>query len=176
MIKFFIWTTIIIGSLIGYGYWKSLHYGYAHINLLFKSTDNPQNYTLSNARVFLLNADESILAEGVSDKDYGTINLIHPTAGNCRQNANLGVTKNESGELWRKCYQEHAKWIPLWIKKVTYVKIKHKKCNTQLIPVHIEEYNSGWQLWWVPLPHVGGEPQSYFSIYIDITDADCVET
>ncbi|MCU7835441.1 MAG: hypothetical protein KZQ83_09310 [gamma proteobacterium symbiont of Taylorina sp.] len=43
------------------------------------------------------------------------------------------------------------------------------------IPITISEYNSvsEWLLWWVPLPHIGGKPYSYFRASIDLEQYDC---
>jgi len=165
----------MIPFLIGYGYWKSLSYGYAHINLLFETKDKTKDYTLSNAKIAFYNSDNKILAEGTTAIDYGTISLIHPTAGDCNKIVRPGSLSSESRQAWDNCYQQHGHWIPKWIKNVSSIKVQHKRCTTQLIPVIVNQYNSAWQLWWIPLPHVGGEPQSYFSIYIDISESDCIE-
>jgi hypothetical protein len=41
-------------------------------------------------------------------------------------------------------------------------------------PVAVERSNDEWQLWWVPLRHIGGLPHQYFDVAIAIDSRACV--
>jgi hypothetical protein len=107
----------------------------------------------------------------MSDKNYETVHLINSDGKNC--NNIIKPYSKEGNKRWRKCFNNQATWIPKWITRVSQVQVKHEKCQSKIIPVVVLEHNSEWLLWWVPLPHVGGTPYSYFRIDITIEEKYC---
>jgi len=175
MKKLFLLLLILPFLIYGYGYWRSLNYGYAQVSLNFNMSDSSEINILPNAKVQFINTDQTILATGLSDEKYNFVYLKHPSQVDCHKivkNKNLSFT--EAGYKRQRCLQDQLTWVPKWIKKVQFVKIIHQQCTTDLMPITIKEYDSAWKLWWVPLPHVGGSPHSYFTIDIDINKSDCI--
>ena len=164
---------MISGVVLTYGYWHSVTYGSANIDLSYKVSDIKKMGLLPLAKVIFLDAEGKTLAEGVSDEKFGYVQLINPDGINC--NAISKPYSKEGKRLWKECFNKQAIWIPKWIKRVSQVQVKHKNCESKNIPVIISEYNTEWLLWWVPLPHVGGSPYSYFTASIIVEENNCIE-
>ena len=171
---FFILIILIPGIVLGFGYWHSITHGSTHIELFFKSSDSDKRGLLPEAEVFFIGSDNHILAKGISDENYGYIHLIHPEEGDCHKFGKM-VSNSQSRNLWQQCFEKQSTWIMKWVKDIHFVKIKHNLCTTGKIPIDISEYNSEWLLWWVPLPHVGGKPYSYFSSKIVVEEKSCLK-
>ncbi len=41
------------------------------------------------------------------------------------------------------------------------------------MPVLLEEFKDDWWLWWIPLPHIGGSPYTYFKLTLWIDSGNC---
>ena len=41
------------------------------------------------------------------------------------------------------------------------------------LPVTSHKSNGDWWLWWVPLPHIGGKPLTYYSLSIYVDGTNC---
>lgn len=163
--------------VLAYGYWHSMTHGIAYIVLTLKADDNKIqvviNGSLENAEVFFMDKDGIVLAKGVNtDRNY--LHLIHPEVGDCHEIVKP-VSNSETRSLWQECLQKQSTWIPKWIRNVSEVQVKHKTCSTKNLPVEVKEHNSEWPLWWVPLPHVGGTPYSYFRADIVVSEEDCIK-
>jgi hypothetical protein len=173
LITFLILFFVIPGMVLGYGYWHSVTHGSAYIDLSFETSDKIKKDILSKAEVFFIDSDGKILAKGIRDEEHNYVHLIHPEAGDCHEVAK-GPSSKESRRLWQECFKKQSVWIPTWIKNVRQVQINHKSCSSKKIPVVISEHNTEWLLWWVPLPHVGGKPYSYFRLSIVVEENDCL--
>ncbi|MBQ0719318.1 MAG: hypothetical protein KBT88_13185 [Gammaproteobacteria bacterium] len=160
--------------VIAYGYWHSISHGSAYIDLTFETPDTIKKDLLSKARVLFLDAEGNILAAGERDKEYNFVHLIHPSAGDCHAVENRAASSGKAKKQWRDCFAKQSLWIPTWINNVRQVLIKHPYCTSKPLPIIISAHNNGWLLWWVPHPHIGGKPYSYFRSSILIKDNDCI--
>jgi len=158
--------------VLGYGYWHSSTHGSAYIDLTMKSSNGTGKEDLANAEILFLDSDDNFLAKGIRDEKHTFVHLIHPTVGNCQEVAKT-PSSVESRQLWQECFAKQSVWIPKWINNVSQVQIKHKNCLSGKIPAVPSKHNSEWLLWWIPLPHVGGKPYSFFRLNIIIEDTDC---
>lgn len=164
---------IISGLVLGYGYWHSITHASAHIDLVFKAGERGKSERLSKAQVLFMNVVGQVLAKGVSDEKYDFIHLIHPQAGDCHERVKQ-VPQKEARIVWQQCFKQQSKWLPTWVKDVRQVEVRHKQCASVTVPIEIAEHNTEWLLWWVPLPHVGGIPYSYYRASIIIDHKDCL--
>jgi hypothetical protein len=174
MKRILILVIAISGVVLAYGYWHTITHASAYISLALKTPTKNKQESLQKAEVTFFNSNGGVLAKGVSDEKYNFIHLIHPKVGDCHEAEKI-TSSIESREFWQKCYKQLSIWIPNWIRDVRLVEVKHKNCSTKKMPIVISENNSAWLLWWVPLPHVGGIPYSYFSSSIVIEGKDCIE-
>ena len=158
MRKFLKIAALIIAVMLGWGYWHASTHAsiYISINDAAKQ-DLP-------FEVFFLDAAGRPLAQARTAGPYKIIALIHPQAGEC-------VTKSTAA--YQDCFAIHSTWIPTWAGNVRFATLTLPNCRIERAPVRVHEYGDAWVLWWVPLPHVGGKPYSYFDFTINVDTKFC---
>ena len=162
---------VIVGLVLGYGYWHSITHGSIYIDLNYKTPKNKDKIS-SKIKVLFIDVDGKALAQGISDKNYNYIELIQPVIGNCHDLVRSGSNK-ETRKLWQQCYEQQSTWMMTWINDVSHIVVSNKNCSSKKLPIIFSGYNSEWFLWWVPHPHIGGKPYSYFRASIDLEKHDC---
>ena len=169
-------TAIAIAALVvlAYGYWHALSHDSAYIDLTLETSDTAKKDLLSKARVLFIDVHGDILAQGVRDEEYDFIHLVHPTAGDCHQFEKNAAYSNASKKLWRERFANQSTWIPTWINDVSQVQVMHRECSSKPLSIVISASNNEWFLWWVPHPHIGGKPYTYFRSSILVTEKDCM--
>ena len=124
------------------------------------------------AKVTFHDSEGKILAEGISDDRYHYIHLIHPDVGDCYELENAATTSRAGRRAWQECFAVLSTWTPKWVQQVKSATVTYQNATYRDIPLKVSMYNSDWPLWWVPLPHIGGKPYSYYSAPIAIEDAN----
>ena len=51
--------------------------------------------------------------------------------------------------------------------------VKFAQCELKGVPAISQKSNGDWWLWWVPLPHIGGKPLTYYSMFIHVDGINC---
>lgn len=166
---------IIIGCILGYGYWHSSTHASFHIQINFKDVTNGKPKTIPKAELIFLDSEGRVLANGISDEQYNYVHLIHPEVGDCHEVEKLASSSKKARESWQECFEQLSTWIPKWASKVRQVDLMAQNCILKNIPVTVSKYNSDWFLWWVPHPHIGGKPYSYYSLIVTIEEKNCVK-
>jgi hypothetical protein len=164
---------IIIGCVLGYGYWHASTHASFYVQLVFRDGDKIKPKTIPKAEIHFLDAEGHVLANGISDEQYNYVHLIHPEAGDCYEVKRLASSSKKARESWRECFESLATWIPEWVGKVSQIDLRSQNCNLKNVPVTVSKYNSDWFLWWVPLPHIGGKPYAHYSLNIAVGDKNC---
>jgi hypothetical protein len=164
----------IIGCILGYGYWHSSTHASFHIQLDFKDDTMGKLKIIPKAEVFFLDSEGRMLAKGISDEQYNYVHLIHPEVGDCHEIEKLASFSKGGKESWQECFEHLSTWIPRWASKVRQIDLKAQGCIMKNIPVTVSKHNSDWLLWWVPHPHIGGKPYSYYSSSITVEEKKCV--
>ncbi len=163
----------IIGCILGYGYWHSSTHASFHIQLHFKDDTRVKPETIPKAEVIFLDSDGRVLASGISDEQHNYVHLIHPEVGDCHDIEKSASFSKEARESWQECFEHLSTWIPKWAEEVRKIDIKTQSCLWENIPVTVSKYNSDWFLWWVPHPHIGGKPFTYYSLSITVEKSNC---
>jgi hypothetical protein len=163
----------IIAGILGYGYWHSVTHASFHVQIDYKDGTNGTQETVPKTTVEFLNSKGQILAQGISDDQYNYVHLIHPEVGDCREIEKSAAFTSSGKNAWQECYEHMSTWITQWASKVRQVNLKTDLCTWKNIPVSVSANNSDWFLWWVPHPHIGGKPSTYFSLYITVEENDC---
>lgn len=166
-------TLIVIAGILGYGYWHSATHASFYVEVKFKNADGREPKTLPKTEVLFLDSAGHMLASGIRDEQYDYVHLIHPEAGDCHQLEKSAPFSKDAAEAWQKCSERMSTWIPKWAGEVRQVQIKTPGCTTKKMPITVSRYNSDWYLWWVPLPHVGGNPSAFYSLSIPVHESDC---
>lgn len=167
---------IIVSAILGilaFGYWHATTHStfYVSLNIAGDTDNNSQ----SDVAIQILDSKGSILANGVRDKQYSFVHLIHPTQGDCHEIERLAAFSKEARTSWQECFEHRSTWIAEWIADVASVSVKYGDCLARNNPITVSRSSSAWYLWWVPHPHIGGKPYSDYSATITIDKEDCVE-
>jgi hypothetical protein len=83
-------------------------------------------------------------------------------------------TSKEARKSWQECFAHLSTWIPDWAGKVRQISLKSPAGQLENHPVAVSRYNSDWYLWWIPHPHMGGKPYTYYSLNLTIDEQDCI--
>jgi hypothetical protein len=172
--KLFIIIAVIIGGVLGYGYWHSYTHASFHVSLDFKDAGSTKPVPLPNAEISFLDLKGRILASGTGDAQYNYVHLIHPVVGDCHATEKSASTSKEARKSWQECFAHLSTWIPDWAGKVRQISLKSPACQLENYPVAVSRYNSDWYLWWIPHPHIGGKPYTYYSLNLTIDEQDCI--
>lgn len=163
--------TLVAGGVLGWGYWRSLHYADLHISVndhALKSR-NQLYGPAHGVSIVLRDAANAQLAAAHSVEPLGYVLALHPSpdVGDCRQH-------ERSPSEYATCYDRYSRWLSTWASRVRAADVGIGACQLRSVPVSIHRSNSDWALWWVPLPHVGGLPRQYLSLQIDLDSRACV--
>lgn len=163
----------IIVSVLGYGYWHSSTHATFHVSLDVNRGIDNDLISMLEIKIQFLDEKGVALADGVNDKQYNYVHLIHPVHGDCHEVEKEAPFSKEAKTIWNECFKHQSRWIAKWIRDVHEVNLEFGNCLQKNIPITVR-YNSDWYLWWVPHPHIGGKPYSYYSSKIKINEQDCV--
>lgn len=64
-------------------------------------------------------------------------------------------------------------WLIGWAGKISSANVKFASCDLKSVPVTLHKSQEDWWLWWVPLPHIGGKPLTYFNLSIRVDGSTC---
>ncbi|MGH7794439.1 MAG: hypothetical protein ACREQ2_06025 [Candidatus Binatia bacterium] len=162
---------IVAALVLGYGYYHAATHGWLYINLLDASV-RPYAGNIRDAEIRLLDADGKLLADAKSDHQYGAVRLIHPEAGDCSSAEGNASSSPAARDQWQKCFETLSTWLIGWADRIRFADVRFAHCELKRVPVILRE-SGDWWLWWVPLPHIGGKPLSYFNLSISVNGANC---
>jgi hypothetical protein len=155
---------LIAALITGYGFWRVNTRGSIDIHLRDIESQEQLGRVL-NARLELLDASGKTLAVGKTDGKFGVALIMHPQAGYC------GTDLQQSDYL--KCFEALSAWMMDWARLVRYINIAFDNCRFQRIPLQFSVFQSGMLTWWVPLPHVGGDPYTTFNASLTVNGRTC---
>lgn len=163
---------IIAVLVLGYGYYHAATHGWVYVNLVDTS---PKSYSgnIRDAEIRLLDGNGKLLANARSDHQYGVVRLIHPVAGDCAAEERNTPSSSALRHRWQECFKTLSTWLIDWAGLVRFADVKFAGCDLKAVPVIVHESREDWWLWWVPLPHIGGRPLTYFSFSINVDQANC---
>jgi hypothetical protein len=171
--KILVLTAFLLVLIPGYGYWRASTYGWLYISL-YDISNNDRKYTqIKDAKILFLNSQGNILAEGKSDSRHGVVYFSHPEVGFCVEEEARAPFSREDRQKWYDCYEKQSKWFIEWARSVYYMDLEFDNCRLKNIPVSVSESKDDWWLWWIPHPHIGGKPHTYFSINTQVDSTDC---
>jgi hypothetical protein len=153
-----------VALIAGYGYWRVNSHGTIDIHL--RDVASQEQYgRIFDARIALLDASGRQLAAGKTDAKFGVVLIAHPQAGFC------GPELQQS--RYQKCHRALSAWLMEWAHDVRYVELEFGSCRFQRIPLQLSVFQAGMLTWWVPLPHVGGDPYTMFNAALTVNGKTC---
>jgi len=166
---------VLIAAGLGWGYWRAATHGALHVALydVALKTERQLWGDLRNAEVAFKDEAGAVLATGSTEPRFGVFSVRHPTAGDCRREERAATTDAAGMDAWNRCFAAQSRWFPTWVRRARYAEVKTGECRVERTPVELRESKSGWWLWWVPLPHIGGSPYTYFTLSVWIDSRAC---
>jgi len=174
-VKMLLISAVVILSILIFGYWHSSTHSSFYVSLNVAGQADDKTPSMPEVHVQFLNSRGNVLANGVRDKQYNFVHLIHPTHGDCQEVEKMAAFSKEARTSWRECFEQQSVWIARWIDDVAKVNVRYGNCLIANSPITMSQSRSGWYLWWVPHPHIGGKPYSDYSATIAVDEKDCVE-
>jgi hypothetical protein len=101
------------------------------------------------------------------------VSICHPDVGDCRKVEQEASSSREGMAAWQECYEAKSRWFVTWVRQVRFASMNLDHCRLDRVPVSIEESKEDWWLWWVPLPHIGGAPYTYFNLTLWVDSSNC---
>ncbi|UTW12765.1 hypothetical protein [Marinobacterium rhizophilum] len=161
-------------AVLGYGYWHGATHGAFSISLrLAGEKTQGSQILLAGAEVVLRDTQGLELARGRMDRRYNFVRLVHPAVGDCQDAEQAAAGSSAGRSAWQACFEAQSRWIPAWAEKVHSISLSTPGCRWPEIPVKVRTYGPDWLLWWVPLPHVGGKPYTYYSLSVSLPPPAC---
>lgn len=164
--------SMVVCVVLGYGYWHAKNHAALNISM-YDITDPSAFASLKDTAVRLKNAQGKVLAFGKSDSIYGTVYLSHPESGSCYEAEHQATSSREALNTWQICFRQYATWIMEWVRTARFIDIRVGDCVIENIAITIREHPADWWTWWVPLPHVGGKPYTYFDLTMRVDPVAC---
>jgi hypothetical protein len=123
-----------------------------------------------------LDSSGAVLARTAADQPTNVIYPTFPVAYACHGVELRAAFSAEARREWDRCFERQSRWIPTWASRASSVNLRSAACSISRAPVSVSASRDKWWLWWVPLPHVGGNPFTYFSIDLRFDPSRCTLT
>jgi len=114
-----------------------------------------------------------VLARAAAESSSNVIYLTSPVVYACHDVERRATFSLAARQEWDRCFARQSRWIPTWIASVASVDLQSGRCSISRAPVSVSQFRDNWWLWWVPLPHVGGNPYTYFSVDLRFDASHC---
>ena len=163
IIIIFICIVTITVPLVGYLYTE--RYGYLYVSVWNKGESTKLEFK-PNIIIEFIDKNENILAIGESNTRHGTIEIKKTDGTYCRPE--LGSTQ------WYRCHRANSLWLKGWIDQLSVVTVKINDCEQRRLKAIIHEQRFNMLTWWVPHPHIGGSPYTYYNLRLAINPKTCV--
>ena len=161
--------------VLGWGYWHRITH--ATLNLwvheVSLKTDRQTHGQVVSAGIVFISAAGAVLAEGKISEPYGVLSISHPEVGDCSRYEREASSNLEARQEWQRCFEAMSRWLATWAKKVRYATVTMNDCRIEKMPALLNEYRESSWIWWVPLPHIGGKPYTYFSLTLRVDSSHC---
>lgn len=162
-------------AVLGWGYWHSKTHATLNCSIydVSRNTDRQAHGQIVAGSVAFMNAAGVVLAEGQIREPYGVLSFTHPEVGDCSRFEREASSNAEAWQAWQRCFEARSRWLATWLREVRYATVTIGRCRVEQLPVVLNEYKDSWWIWWVPLPHSGGKPYTYFDISLRVDGLKC---
>ena len=160
---------LICGAALAYGYWRATIRAYINMTVVAAEAGSEA----VGAELTVRDAGGHVLAQGRSDSRFGFVRFAHPTAGSCEDEENTAASSLEARARWQECNSGKFRWQSEWAPRARLLDIRFEECRLTGIPLELRRRRDEWWLWWVPLPHIGGDPLTEFSARIAVRREPC---
>ena len=167
--------TLGVAAVLGWGYWHVTTHADVNIyvNDVALKNDRQLYGEVPVADLELMDAGGTRLARARIDRAQHVVSIPHPTLGDCRSEERNAWPGPEGLAAWRRCYATKSRWMSTWVRRVRSARVAWPGCTIASAPVSLDVYRDDWWRWWVPLPHVGGQPSTYVTLAVWVDSANC---
>jgi hypothetical protein len=158
--------------VLGWGYWHMITHATLNLSLQDVSlkTDRQAYGGVVNADIVFMDATGVVLAEGRIREPYGVLSFSDHDCSRYEQEASSNADARKS---WQPCFEALSRWLTTWVRRVRYAAVTMNECRIEKLHALPMEYGDSWWIWWVPLPHIGGKPYTYFSLTLGVDGLHC---
>lgn len=157
-------------AILGYGYWRAATRAFIQLTLIDRSNNARP---VLGATLVLRNSTGDVLARGTSDTRFGVVRFAHPQFGSCEEEEKVATTSAQGRSRWDLCIGEQFKWQARLAPQVRGLDIEFSRCHKANLPIALRRGGDEWWLWWVPLPHIGGDPLTTYSATVSVNADRC---
>ncbi|MCX7042298.1 MAG: hypothetical protein NT117_06365 [Gammaproteobacteria bacterium] len=160
---------VLLAGAMAWGYWHVSTHAFVDVQIHDHglATNNLAYDTPHNATLEFFDASGSLLAVAKTVEPNGYLSTQHPTLGDCSSFQGAG------GEAYSACYSDYSRWSSGWATGTRTATFKVGNCVLPNVPVIMMRSKTGWESWWVPLPHSGGKPFEYVQLAVDVDSKAC---
>jgi hypothetical protein len=160
-------------GILGYGYWHARSHAYLYISV-WDSSERDRAQPISSATLILLDSKKNRIARFDAQSPYGNFEVTEPPTYSCHEAEKHVASGAAQTTIWQQCHEKYSRWLSGTIGRVAYADLHVGTCVLRDIPIKVIAFEDfSWLLWWIPLPHVGGKPYSYFNIGINVDVRHC---
>jgi len=161
--------------VLGWGYWHMITHATLNLSLddVSLKTDRQAYGRVVNADIAFMDAMGVVLAKGKIREPYGLLSFSDHDCSRYEQAASSNADARQS---WQRCFEAQSRWLTTWVGRVRYASVTMNECRIEKLPALPKEYGDSWWIWWVPLPHIGGKPYTYFSLTLGVDGLHCRAT
>ena len=163
-------VALVCTAVLAFGYWRAVSRVHIHIGLV-SAQGSTKGAPVFNAQLVVRDLAGNELARGKSDDRFGIVRFAHPRFGSCESEENAASAEGRA--KWDDCISKKFRWQAAWAPRVSQVDIGFEGCQLFGIPLKLTGRRDDWWLWWVPLPHIGGDPLTEFSARISVLASPC---
>jgi hypothetical protein len=157
---------------LGRGYAFASTHGSLSVYVLDVS-DSAAHQAAAPLEVSFRDSTGTVLARAAAEPSSNVIYLTSPVMSACHDVETRAALSLAARQEWDRCFARQSRWISTWIPRVASVDFRSRGCSIPHVPVSVSQLRDDWWLWWVPLPHVGGNPYTYYSIALRFDAARC---
>ena len=161
---------LICTAVLAFGYWRATSRVHIHVSLV-NAQASTTGAPVFNAELVLRDSAGNELARGRSDDRFGIVRFAHPQFGSCESEENAASAEGRA--KWNECISRKFRWQAAWAARVSQVDLGFESCRLFGIPLKLRGRRDDWWLWWMPLPHIGGDPLTEFSAKISVLASPC---
>jgi hypothetical protein len=162
---------VLCVAVLAYGYLRAA--SRAYVNLVIAHARAAPGDPGVRAEVTLRDNSGKSLAAGVTDERFGFTQFIHPQFGSCQEEEKAAATSIEGRAKWQECNARKLAWQAGWSASARMVDVRFDRCELRGVALRLRMRRDDWWLWWVPLPHIGGDPLTEFSAKLRVNTDPC---
>jgi hypothetical protein len=159
----------------GWGYWHASTHGALTVAVhdVALRTERQLYGGVIAADVEFLDGAQGVLARGTLTPPFGVWQASYPETGDCSEVERRAASDPSARAAWQVCFETVSRWLVTWVRQTRFATVTLPACRIERVPVVLRVSGDTWWLWWVPNPHIGGRPYTYFDLSMTLDSGRC---